>query len=340
MLIVKYTPPPSAADAEALDITDYVIRAVWSGDAEQAARKLELEVAYNSPLKDAAFQNLDLRLGGNIEAFYTDDYGQQAQIFSGRIFYRKRATDTYSFSIIAYDNMIYLAKSKVQMVFNNVSVSDAIKRVCADIGVQTAENNPQLNTVVSFIADGKSCTEVINMLLEKVRADTGLRYNAVSIGGKVTLVQAGTLIEDYIATDITDVVKSEHSESYTGMINRVKMVDEHGGLVQTLSAGEYIAEYGVLQEIYKMQPPKDGESVDNIKAAEALLKFVENESQLEALGNVQCITGYAIMVQEEQLTGKFLITADMHSFENNVYKMTLTLEYMPETDETTEITYS
>ena len=89
-----------------------------------------------------------------------------------------------------------------------------------------------------------------------------------------------------------------------------------------------------------MQPPKDGESVDNIKAAEALLKFVENESQLEALGNVQCITGYAIMVQEEQLTGKFLITADMHSFENNVYKMTLTLEYMPETDETTEITYS
>ena len=340
MLIVKYTPPPSAADAEALDITDYVIRAVWSGDAEQAARKLELEVAYNSPLKDAAFQNLDLRLGGNIEAFYADDYGQQAQIFSGRIFYRKRATDTYSFSIIAYDNMIYLAKSKVQMVFNNVSVSDAIKRVCAEIGVQTVENNPQLNTVVSFIADGKSCTEVINMLLEKVRADTGLRYNAVSIGGKVTLVQAGTLIDDYIATDITDVVKSEHSESYTGMVNRVKMVDEHGGLVQTLSAGEYIAEYGVLQEIYKMQPPKDGESVDNIKAAEALLKFVENESQLEALGNVQCITGYAIMVQEEQLTGKFLITADMHSFENNVYKMTLTLEYMPETDETTEITYS
>ena len=208
MLIVKYTPPPSAADAEALDITDYVIRAVWSGDAEQAARKLELEVAYNSPLKDAAFQNLDLRLGGNIEAFYADDYGQQAQIFSGRIFYRKRATDTYSFSIIAYDNMIYLAKSKVQMVFNNVSVSDAIKRVCAEIGVQTVENNPQLNTVVSFIADGKSCTEVINMLLEKVRADTGLRYNAVSIGGKVTLVQAGTLIDDYIATDITDVVKS------------------------------------------------------------------------------------------------------------------------------------
>ena len=108
MLVVKYTPPASAAESETLDITDYVIRAVWSGDAEQAARKLELEVAYNSPEKDKAFQNLDLRLGCKIEALYQDDYGQQAHIFSGRVFYRKRATDTYSFSIVAYDNMIYL----------------------------------------------------------------------------------------------------------------------------------------------------------------------------------------------------------------------------------------
>lgn len=340
MLVVKYTPPASAQSGETLDVTDYVIRAVWSGDAEQAARKLELEVAYNSPEKDKAFQNLDLRLGGKIEALYQDDYGQQTQIFSGRVFYRKRATDTYSFSIVAYDNMIYLAKSKVHMVFNNATVTDAVKRVCNEIGISVNENNPLLNTVVSFIADGKSCTEVINILLEKARADTGLKYNALSIDGKIALVQAGTLVDDYIASDITDVVKSEHSESYTDMINRVKMVDEHGGLVQTLSAGAYITEYGVLQEVYKMQPPKDGETVDNVKAAKAMLKYIENESQLEALGNIQCITGYAITVQEEQLTGKFLIVADTHSFENNVHKMALTLEYMPETEETTEITYS
>ena len=188
MLVVKYTPPASAQSGETLDVTDYVIRAVWSGDAEQAARKLELEVAYNSPEKDKAFQNLDLRLGGKIEALYQDDYGQQAQIFSGRVFYRKRATDTYSFSIVAYDNMIYLAKSKVHMVFNNATVTDAVKRVCNEIGISVNENNPLLNTVVSFIADGKSCTEVINILLEKARADTGLKYNEAKHrwdGGKV-----------------------------------------------------------------------------------------------------------------------------------------------------------
>ena len=36
MLVVKYTPPASAQSGETLDVTDYVIRAVWSGDAEQA----------------------------------------------------------------------------------------------------------------------------------------------------------------------------------------------------------------------------------------------------------------------------------------------------------------
>ena len=53
----------------------------------------------------------------------------------GVFFDRKRATDTYSFSIVAYDNMIYLAKSKVHMVFNNATVTDAVKRVCNEIGI-------------------------------------------------------------------------------------------------------------------------------------------------------------------------------------------------------------
>ena len=53
------------------------------------------------------------------------------------------------------------------MVFNNATVTDAVKRVCNEIGISVNENNPLLNTVVSFIADGKSCTEVINILLEK-----------------------------------------------------------------------------------------------------------------------------------------------------------------------------
>lgn len=85
MLICKYT-PPAGTNAPAIDVTDYVARYTWSGDADQAARKLDFDIAYNSPVKDAGFVNLDLQLGGSIALSYIDDAGDAAEIFNGRIF--------------------------------------------------------------------------------------------------------------------------------------------------------------------------------------------------------------------------------------------------------------
>ncbi|WP_302529600.1 XkdQ/YqbQ family protein [Phascolarctobacterium succinatutens] len=327
MLICKYT-PPTGTNAPAIDVTDYVARYTWSGDADQAARKLDFDIAYNSPVKDAGFVNLDLQLGGSIALSYIDDAGNAAEIFNGRIFWRKRNTGGYTMGFTAYDNMIYLAKNKVHMVFNNLAASAVIRQVCNEIGIPYANNNPDLPTVINYIADGKSCTEVIRMALDKVEADTGKSYSAVSINGEITIVQHGTVVENYLASDLTNVIESEHSEGYENMVNRVKLVDEHGNLVKTITATEYQERYGTLQDVYKMQPPKEGESVDNLKAAKYRLKFLDNDSRVKALGNIQCITGYAINIMEEQLQGTFLIKSDTHTFEGNQHTMDLVLSYM------------
>ena len=333
MLICKYTPPAGAV-ATTVDVSNYITRYVWSGDADQAARKLEFNMAYNSPSKDAAVINLDLQLGGTINLNYVDDAtGAMAQIFTGRIFWRKRNTGEYIMSFTAYDNMIYLAKNKVHMVFNNLAASAVIRQVCNEIGIPYADNNPDLPTKVSFIADGKSCTEVIRMALDKVEADTGKSYSAVSINGAISIVQHGTVVDDYLASDLTNVIESEHSEGYENMVNRVKLVDEHGNLVKTITATDYQKRYGALQDVYKMQPPKEGESVDNLKAAKYRLKFLDNDSRVRALGNIQCITGYAISIMEEQLQGIFLVKSDTHTFEGNQHTMDLVLSYMPGTAE-------
>lgn len=336
MLILKYNDPPSGSDKE-LDITSYVTHCVWSGDADQAARKLEFEIAYNSQAKDNSFANLDLKLGGTVSLTYVDDC-KAAEIFRGRIFYRKRNTNSYNFNFTCYDNMIYLAKSKVYLAFYNASVSDAIKTICSKINITLAENQPTLSTLVNFIADGKSGSEVINTLLEKERAATGKSYMAVSINGQLAIIEHGTLIDGYIVNNATNVMDSEHGEGYENMINRVEIRDEHGNYVKTITADDYLAEYGTLQDIYKIQPPVEGESVDNLKAATALLHYVDSESQLRAIGNIQCITGYSINVAEEQLQGKFLIKSDSHTFENNTHLMALTLSYLPDNLEHPKIT--
>lgn len=361
MLICKYTDPPltqkeqqelqqkknnNEPHSEPLsdfDITNFVTKWTWSGDSEQAARKLEFEIIYNTVDKDSAFTALDLKVGGFIYLFYAEtDESEPVEIFEGRIFYRKRNSNTFTFSFTAYDDMIYLAKSKVQMLFDGITVTDAIKQVCAEIGISTAADMPQINTMVSFIADGKSCTEVFRMLFEYTKADTannpnGEDYTAICLNGDVTIVKKGELIENYIATDLTSVDNSEHSESIESMVNRIKSVDDNGNICQVFTNNDDVTRYGMIQDIYKMQPPKESETVDNVKMAKSRLKRLQDESSIKAIGNIQCITGYTIEVQEEQLKGKFFIKSDTHNFSGNLHTMDLTLEYLLDTLETAEI---
>lgn len=333
MLRVYYSDPPKTENGrKQYDITNYVISATWSGDISQAARKLEFSIAYNTADKDKSFNQLNLSIGGFICAAEVEE-NQKIEIFSGRIFFRKRTTDSFKYEFTCYDDLIYLAKSNIRANIKNVDAKTAIEQTCNTIGMPVSKNVPDMSTVVNFIADDKSGTEVIKMILGYVRADTGKEYNALCINGELTVVEKGEVIDDYIASNYTNVISSEHSESLEDMINRVIAVNEDGSVGQVYTEADDIELYGPLQKIYKMQPPKSGETVDNSKAAKALLKRVKEESSLKAIGNIQCISGYCIIVQEEQLKGKFFIKSDSHSFENHIHTMSLTLEYMPDEKE-------
>lgn len=330
MLEIYYTDPPGGGDKTSYDITPYLVDATWSGDSGQAARKLAFTIAHNTTDKDKSFPVLDLLNGGKVDAFYSDDNQERVQIFSGRIWYRHRNTSQYTFEFTAYDNMIYLAKSEVYKVFDGITVSDAIRQLCQEVGLTVSDDLPYIMTTVNFVADGKTITEVFKTLEEMTRADTAGAYDfmAVCLLDKITAIPKGQIISGYTATDQTDIIHTEHSQSVEDMINRVKAVDETGAVVQIYNTDEDITRYGILQKIYKMQPPKKGETVDNAKAARELLKGIKEESSLEGIGNIQCITGYSITIQEQQLKGNFRILSDTHTFRDGQHTMSLSLEYL------------
>lgn len=339
MIKLYYTDPPGTENGiEDKDISNYILKVTWSGDTSQAARKIEFEITYNT--KDKSFVNLSLQLGGLVTFSIIDEQERTYDLFYGRIFFRRRSTDGYTFSFTAYDDMIYLAKSKIQRVFEKVTVTDAIKQICNEIGVPVSETIPQLNTVVSFIAENKSCTETFSMLFERTYADTGKTYTAIMLDGALNVIEKGTVIEDYVASDMLNVDTTEHSENIENMVNRVKAIDQHGSVSQVFTNDAEVQRYGLIQDIYKMQPPKEGETVDNVKMAKAKLKGVEDESSLKGTGYFQCITGYVINVEEEQLKGKFFIKSDTHTFDNYQHDMQLSLEYMPDNPEQPVITQS
>lgn len=331
----SYTEPTTMKD-----ITPYVIDVEWNGDIDQAARKLSFKLAYNTAVKDVNFPALILKMGGFIYAYYEDDTQPKVMFFSGRIFFEKRNTSGFTFEYVAYDDLIYLAKSKIQLNFQNVTITDAIKTICSEIGIEVSESIPSLPTVINYLADGKSCTEMFKIFNEKSKADTtngSIEFTVLCIEDKITAVKKGELIADYTATDGVNIEHTEHSQSIEDMVNRIKAVDDVGNICQVFTINDDVTHYGMIQDIYKMQPAKQGESVDNVKAAKAMLKRLKEDSSLEGIGNIQCITGYGITIQEEQLKGNFFIKSDDHKFQNNVHTMSLTLEYMPETKEEPEI---
>ena len=105
MLTCKYTDPPltqkeqqelqqkknSNEPLSDFDITNFVTKWTWSGDSEQAARKLEFQIVYNTVDKDSVFTALNLKVGGFIYLSYAEtEESEPVEIFQGRIFYRKR----------------------------------------------------------------------------------------------------------------------------------------------------------------------------------------------------------------------------------------------------------
>lgn len=162
MLSIRYSDPPET-DAETkarkdsgeaepkdnYDITDYVQKLTWSGDTDQAARKLDFTIAYNTPEKDKTFTQLDLKVGGFIYLFYREnDTADELNIFQGRIFYRKRVTDGYSFDFSCFDDLIYVANGasgSPSVSLTTTQANSAIVVIVSDwnagSGTQTFTNN-------------------------------------------------------------------------------------------------------------------------------------------------------------------------------------------------------
>jgi len=140
---------------------------------------------------------------------------------------------------------------------------------------------------------------------------------------KLYVVDHSEIIEKYTASDSVNVQSSQHSESIEDMVNTIMIVDANGAEVGRVSNDGDFSAYGSLQEVYKVDAKQN-----TATAAKAMLKTVAFKSSLSAVGNVQCISGYAVTVQEEQLKGIFTIKSDRHTIANGVHLMELDLEFL------------
>ena len=296
------------------EITHLVTSCTWSGDRIQAARKLEF-----SFLQDDRDPNIPVV---NVDNGYTvalgDDEGNV--VFRGNIYQLERDRAKSQVKVVAYDNLFVLNRSKTTRKFKDALPEDIARSICSEMGVKTGEI-VSTGEPVSFIANGKTGYQVIQGAYYEASKKNEKVYQLIMRGDELNVVEKGNLC-GYVADAATNMTDSIYKESIEQLVNTVMIVDEQGNGGEIISDSESINKYSMFIEIYKQQKDKDAQT-----EAKALFKKPEREGQITLLGDYRAISGYSITVKDSLFTGQFWIKSDVHTFENGIHKMKLTLEF-------------
>ncbi|MGB9813536.1 MAG: XkdQ/YqbQ family protein [Thermovenabulum sp.] len=306
------------------DITQLITKITWSGDYQQAARKLETNVAV-SPT-DYYLPKIYIALG-NMLKLLTDD---GIELFQGYVFYKEKSISNNEMRITAYDGLIYLLKSKGTYNFKKMTAEAITKKVADDFGIPVG-TLANTGIVQSFIADGQTIYDIIMQAYTNASKQNGKKYMPIMQQGKLNVIEKGKSVARYVLSSDSNIEDATYTESIENMINRVKIYDENKNLIGTVENSEWIKLYGILQEVYVKEKDKNPQIV-----AKNMLKGVERTASLSGvLGNTDCITGMAVQVKESYtgLVGLFYIDTDTHTWQNGQYTMDLGLSFQNVMDE-------
>lgn len=181
----------------------------------------------------------------------------------------------------------YLNKTKQTYQFKNISASNAIKELCADLSIPIS-TLPELNATIDDIYFDKTVSDILTDILDKCTGD----YNYDFVPEGLRVYEIGTLIaypEFRIADNIPQMYSVDfrgevsHTQSIEDMRNSMKITSEQDNVyseLKVLQDRESISKYGFLQEVVKIDPEK--ENADTVA--------VEKLSELNRIGETYSFT--------------------------------------------------
>lgn len=295
------------------DITEIVTSIRWGGDYKQAARKLEFGIAVHP--HDAYLPKVTLKMGDMVALI--DDKGKE--LFQGYVFFKEKSINGNEMTVTAYDGLIYLLKSKGTYNFKNMTPNAITSKVCGDFGIPVG--NLASGSPLNRLFDAETIYNIIMTAYTIESNKSGKLYMPRMDKGKLNVIEKGSTITKFVLDAKTTIINSTYSESIENSINKVKMYDENGKYIGEVTLNGIP---GILQDIYKKEKGHDAQS-----RAKGMLRGVERTAEVEAIGDVECITGNAVVIKEPYtgLSGLFYIDNDEHTFANGQHTMSLGLSF-------------
>lgn len=295
------------------DISELVETVTWSGDHQQAARKISLSIVSSST--DKNIPTVTFSMGDTI--FLFDKDGEER--FRGFVFAKDKSVDGNTMTVTCYDGLIYMLKSSGTYNFKRKTPGSITRKLSSDFGIDTGKLVE--GKAINRIFDSESIYNIMmtSYTLESDR--TGKQYIPRMHKGKLSVINKGETVAKYELDPQTSVTNASYGEDMENSINRVEMYDKDGKRIGQVSL---VGIPGRLQAVYKQA---EGENAK--ESARSMLQGINRTASIDALGDFDCITGNAVVIKEPHtgLNGLFYIDSDEHTFSNGQHMMKLGLSF-------------
>lgn len=303
---------------------DPIVKSInWSGDIKQAARKLVVELSNTGDLRDLYMM---FEKGGELRLILDE----KQELFRGVLF-TDEINSQGQMTLTAYDENIYLTKSKDTKIFRNQSASAIIKRLCNEFSIPIGEIHDTGYVIPKLVFRDKTLFEMMVMALTETQKQNGLHFLISSKEGKLQLLARKEQKGKWVLENGVNLLDASYSQSIEETKTQIKVVGEDAKKKEisvSVKDGELTQRFGVMQHLEKPDQNMTKSQMD--QRAKQLLKdlgTIDDQARIECLGIPEVVSGSCVYVKESVtgILGGYYISADEHRFENGSHKMSLTL---------------
>lgn len=307
------------------DISQMVVSIKWGGDIRQAARKLDISMAFG---RDYYLQlkKYSVPLGSLLTL-----KGDAGEIIRAVVFDSQKDTGG-GYSITSHDHLIYLLKSTGTYIFRKTTPEAIAGKLCSDFKIPVGSLASTGITLDKLILRDMSIFDMALVAYTEAMKRNGKKYYFRMREGKLHVIEKAQQTVRWLITEGANLSAASYSENINDMRNRVLIVGDNDKVLAQVEDAELIRLYGLLQELQQEDNIKSGEAMTMAKNLLKDLGRVSREASITCLGLDDVEAGTAIEVKESitGLTGTYYVDTDEHTVTNGQHLMTLKLNWTDE----------
>ena len=295
------------------EVSNYISSITWNGSTSEATRSIELTLANSDKISCPKIST------GDYLKLYTDS---GTNLFVGRTSNIEKSNEIGTVSISAKDFMTNFMRGNATYKFTKKTPESIVRTICKDVGIARGHIATTNKSISKIYFEDRPYYEIIMGSYNKATAKTGKLYQSKMDGTKFEVIEKGTSCGVLLKTGET-ITNANYTESSDDIVNKVAIYDSNGKRIGTASSSDSISQYGIYHQTLTVEKGT-GKS-----EAKELFTDVTKSATIEALGNIKCISGKALIIQDNAtgLYGTFWILSDSHTWENGINTMSLELEF-------------